>query len=402
MTQRRLNVGVAGLGRAFTLMLPTFAADPRVQLVACADPRAAAMARFAAEFDAQAHASVESLCTDPRVEVVYIATPHELHAPHVAAAAARGKHVLVEKPMALTLDQCRAMNEAVVRARVCMVVGHSHSFDRPIARAREIIAAGTYGGVKMIHAQYYTDFLYRPRRPEELDAGRGGGAVLNQGAHQVDVARLLGGGEVTSVRAFTGNWDRTRPVEGAYTALLGFANGAFASLTYSGYAHFDGDALCGDVSELGTRKDPRSFGTARARLARYVDAEAEAAAKGERNYGGSTQVSAPNVSDTDLMHQHFGLVVVSCEHADLRPMPDGVMIFGDADVELERLPKPRVPRSEVIDELYAAVVDGVAPLHDGRWGMATLEVCLAMLTSARERRDVTLTEQCAVRDRHAA
>ncbi len=402
MTERRLNVGVAGLGRAFTMMLPTFAADPRVRLVACADPRAAAMTRFASEFGAQAHPSVESLCADPRVEVVYIATPHELHAAHVAAAAARGKHVLVEKPMALTLDQCRAMNEAVARAGVCMVVGHSHSFDRPIARAREIIAAGTYGGVKMIHAQYYTDFLYRLRRPDELDASRGGGAVLNQGAHQVDIVRLLGGGQVTSVRAFTGNWDRARPVEGAYAALLSFANGAFASLTYSGYAHFDGDALCDDISELGARKDPRSFGTARARLAQYIDAEAEAAAKSERNYGGTAQVSAPNISDADLVHQHFGLVVVSCEHADLRPMPDGVMIFGDAVVERERLPKPSVPRSEVIDELYAAVVDGVVPLHDGRWGMATLEVCLAMLASARERRDVAPTEQCAVRDRHAA
>ena len=217
--------------------------------------------------------------------------------------------------MALTLDQCRAMNEAVKRARVCMVVGHSHSFDRPIARAREIIAAGTYGGVKMIHAQYFTDFLYRLRRPDELDANRGGGAVLNQGAHQVDIARLLGGGEVTSVRAFTGNWDRARPVEGAYAALLSFANGAFASLTYSGYAHFDGDALCGDISELGTRKDPRSFGTARARLAHYIDAEAEAAAKSEHNYGGAAQVSAPNVSDPDLMHQHFGRSL----HMPIRP-----------------------------------------------------------------------------------
>ena len=79
---------------------------------------------------------------------------------------------------------------------------------------------------------------------------------------------------MTSVRAFTGNWDRARPVEGAYAALLSFANGTFASLTYSGYAHFDGDALCGDISELGARKDPRSFGTARARLAQYTDAEA--------------------------------------------------------------------------------------------------------------------------------
>jgi phthalate 4,5-cis-dihydrodiol dehydrogenase len=83
-------------------------------------------------------------------------------------------------------------------------------------------------------------------------------------------------------------------------------------------------------------------------------------------------------------------------------MPDGVMIFGDTVIERERLPRPSVPRSEVIDELYAAVVDGVVPLHDGCWGMATLEVCLAILTSAREGRDVALTAQCAVPDRHAA
>ena len=47
----------------------------------------------------------------------------------------------------------------------------------------------------MINAQYYTDFLYRPRRPEELDTARGGGAVFNQAAHQVDIVRLLGGGQ---------------------------------------------------------------------------------------------------------------------------------------------------------------------------------------------------------------
>jgi len=400
MTGRRLNIGVAGLGRGFSLMLPTFAADPRVRLVACADPRPEAMTRFASEFGARTHASVEALCRDSEVEVVYVATPHELHVTHVTAAAACGKHVLVEKPMAITLDQCRAMNDAVRRAGVRMLVGHSHSFDRPIARAREIIAAGTYGGVKMIHAQYYTDFLYRLRRPEELDTSRGGGVVFSQGAHQVDIARLLAGGEVTSVRALTGSWDRTRPTEGAYAALLTFANGAFASLTYSGYAHFDGDALCGDVSELGARKEARHYGTARACLAQIGDTNAEAMAKAERSYGGAASSLA--AANDDLMHQHFGFVVVSCEHADLRPTPDGITLYRDGDVQIERLPTPLVPRSEVIDELYAAVVDGVPPLHDGRWGMATLEVCLAMLASARERRDVAVTEQVAVRDRQRA
>ena len=60
----------------------------------------------------------------------------------------------------------------------------------------------------MINAINYTDYLYRPRRPEELDTAQGGGAVFNQAAHQVDIVRLLGGGRVTSVRAATGAWDR--------------------------------------------------------------------------------------------------------------------------------------------------------------------------------------------------
>ena len=166
-------------------------------------------------------------------------------------AAAGGKHVLVEKPMAITLDECRRMIDAVERANVRLIVGHSHSFDAPILRAREIIAGGTLGAVRMINAQYYTDFMYRPRRPEELVTAQGGGAVFNQAAHQVDIVRLLGGGLVRSVRAQTGAWDPARPTEGAYAALLVFDDGSYASLAYSGYGHFDGDELCGGVGELG-------------------------------------------------------------------------------------------------------------------------------------------------------
>ena len=112
MTDRKLRLGVAGLGRAFTLMIPTFVGDPRVELVAAADPREKARARFAADFGANVYASVEGLCDDPAVEAIYVATPHQLHAEHVSSAAARKKHVLVEKPMALTIEQCRQMIEA--------------------------------------------------------------------------------------------------------------------------------------------------------------------------------------------------------------------------------------------------------------------------------------------------
>ena len=74
----------------------------------------------------------------------------------------------------------------------------------------------------MITAINYTDFLYRPRRPEELDTAQGGGALFNQAPHQVDIVRLLGGGRVASVRAMTGAGIAARPTEGAYAALLTF------------------------------------------------------------------------------------------------------------------------------------------------------------------------------------
>jgi phthalate 4,5-cis-dihydrodiol dehydrogenase len=403
MSRRRLRMGVAGLGRAFTLMLPTFAADPRVELVAAADMRAEATRRFATDFDAPTYGTVEELCADPAVEVVYIATPHQHHAAHVAIAARRRKHVLVEKPMAITLAQCGGMIEAAEHANVTLVVGHSHGFDRPIARTREIIASGALGVVRMIQAQYSTDFLYRPRRPEELATDRGGGVVFSQGAHQIDIVRLLGGGRVHSVRALTGAWDAARSTEGAYAVLLTFDNGAIATASYNGYGHFDGDEFCGGLSEQGRPKPEGYYGAARRNLARAGgDRVAEAALKQRRNYGGAdyTPPGFGALDSTDAAsgpwHEHFGLVIVSCDRGDLRPLPTGVMIYGDTEMHFDPLPRPLIPRAEIIDELYSAIVDGKRPLHDGRWAMATLEVCLAMLRSAHEQRDIVLEHQVGV------
>ena len=151
-SERKLRVGVAGLGRAFTVMLPTFTGDPRVKLVAAADTRAEARQRFAADFSAKSYATVEELCADPAVEAVYVATPHQYHASTPCLRAQHGKHLLVEKPMALTLDECTAMVDAARRARVHLVVGHSHSFDAPVARLRALIESGEFGAVRMINA----------------------------------------------------------------------------------------------------------------------------------------------------------------------------------------------------------------------------------------------------------
>jgi phthalate 4,5-cis-dihydrodiol dehydrogenase len=394
MTERRLRLGVAGLGRGFMLMLPTLARHPRLELVAAADPRDSARAQFAADFGARTYATVAELCTDHDVEAVYVATPHQFHVDHVTEAARAGKHVLVEKPMALSLADCDTMVEAARRAGVWMVVGHSHSFDRPYQRAREIIEEGRFGAVRMISALNFTDFLYRPRRPEELDTAQGGGVVWSQAAHQVDIVRLLGGGRVRSVRAATGCWDPARPTEGAYSAFLTFEDGAFATMTYSGYAHFDTDEFCGWIGELGQSRAGRIYGEARARLSTVKSQEEEAALKNARTYGAGVPAS---LQTQPAPHNHFGLVVASCERCDLRPMPGGVMIYSDESETLESLPPAPVPRAEVIDELFDAVTTGRPPIHSGKWGLATSEVCIAILRSAAEGRELIMSRQVAVR-----
>jgi phthalate 4,5-cis-dihydrodiol dehydrogenase len=231
MEPRRLRIGVAGLGRAFSLMLPTFLRDPRVQLVAACDPREEARRQFAADFGAKTYSDVAELADDPDVEIVYVASPHQFHARHTELAAAKGRHVLVEKPMALDAADCERMIAACAAANVHLIVGHCHSFDTPYLRTRDLIREGGFGAVKMIQAINYTDYLYRPRRPEELQTAEGGGAVFSQAAHQVDIVRMLAGSRAVRLSASVGRWDPSRPTEGAYSALIWFESGAYATLS---------------------------------------------------------------------------------------------------------------------------------------------------------------------------
>jgi len=367
-------------------MLPTFIHDDRIRLVGATDPIQASRARFESDFGEPTYESIEGLCAAPGIDAIYIATPHQFHADHVCLAAAYGKHVLVEKPMAITVQECTRMIDAANSAGIKLLIGPSHSFNAPIQRLRQMIESGIFGSVRMITAMDFTDFLYRPRRPEELDTKAGGGVVHSQAAHQIDIVRLLGGGMVSSVRAHTGAWDPARPTEGAYSALLGFAGGAFCSATYSGYGHYDSDMLMGNIGESGQIKDPADYGAARRRLFDDGSDLNEAALKAQGNYGGIHYTPSTGLK-VGLAHQHFGHIVVSCDKADLRPMPSGIDVFADEKHSFEMLTPPVIPRKEVIDELCSAVVDGQAPVHSGEWARATTEVCIGILESAVSQTD---------------
>src|SRR4029079_7629415 len=233
-----IGLGIAGLGMAGAVMVHAAAAHPDFVLRAGADPHQGPREAFARDHNARAYADVRMLVADPAVQVVYIGAPPHVHAPHAILAAERGKHIILEKPMALTLADCDAIIAAVERHKVHLVVGHTHAFDPNVRLMRDIIARGELGQLGLINSFNYTNFLYRPRRPEELDTSKGGGILFNQVPHQIDTARLLAGGMVKSVRARASVLDPSRPTEGSCAALLQFEGGAAASLVYSGYDHF--------------------------------------------------------------------------------------------------------------------------------------------------------------------
>ena len=386
-----LRLGVIGLGGATRQMLPSLASHPNVRITAGADVSPEARERFAADFGAAVYADARQLCDSAEVDAVYIATPHQCHKEHTLLAAERGKHIIVEKPMALTLDDCDAMIEAAARHLVHLVVGHTHSFDAPILKMREIIRSGELGPVAMINTWNYTNFLYRPRRPEELRTELGGGIIYNQVPHQVDVVRLLGGGRVRSVRAMAWTLDPARPTEGSHVTFLQFEDGAAASLVFSGYDYFDSDEFHFWVGELGEEKPGNAHGNARAALRALGGPEAEAMVKSKPPARGD---------DGPRHHPHFGVTIVTCAFGDLRPSADGVIVYGrNGRTEITLPPARAVPdKTGVIDELYEAFATGRRPLHDGEWGRATMEVCQAILTSARERREVVLSRQVPAND----
>jgi phthalate 4,5-cis-dihydrodiol dehydrogenase len=331
---------------------------------------------------------MKALAADPAVEVIYIATPHQFHAPMAIMAAEHGKHVILEKPMALTLADCDAIIAAVERNKVQLIVGHTHAFDPAVRAMRGMIARGELGKLGMINSFNYTSYLYRPRRPEELDTAKGGGILFNQVPHQIDTVRLLAGGVVKSVHAHTNVLDPARPTEAGCIAFLQFENGAAASLVYGGYDFFDTDEWHFGVAESGAPK-AIDHGGARRALAQEKE---ESGLRTKTLAYGARRIPMP------ASQPHFGITIVTCAGGEMRASADGVLIYdrdGRREISLPR--NEGMPgRQEVLDDMRDALRSGTNPIHDGRWGKATVEVALAILRSSREGREIALSHQVAV------
>lgn len=397
-TPAPLNFGIIGLGAGAMNMIPELRANPNARIAAAADPRAPARERFERDFGGRAYADAEELCADPNVDVVYVMTPDEMHAAHTIMAAERGKQVILDKPMGLTLEECDAIIEATERNGTRVLVGHSQSLDLPNLKMAEIANSGRLGKVVMIHTMFYSDWIYRPRAKEELMQDRGGSIVRRQGPIQVDIARMIGGGLVRSVRAKTNIVDASRPIDGSFTAFLDFEDGHTATITYDGYGHFNSAELTFGYTLQGTQMDAGLHAASRKRIAAFPNADAEEAYKDSTRYGGSMERSIEQPVSPDRRHAFFGLTFVSCERGDMRQTPTGLAIYGDDGDEEVAVPAGdgynRRYCSVEVDEMCRAVrADEPVRIHDAHWGKATQEVVLGIIRSSDERREVVMEHQ---------
>jgi 1,5-anhydro-D-fructose reductase (1,5-anhydro-D-mannitol-forming) len=165
-------------------------------------------------------------------DAVHLVSPNELHAPQAVEAARAGLHVLVEKPMEMTVDACRPMVDAAAEAGVLLTVGSCMAWAPPVARAVELVASGAIG--TPLHALVQAGFDSPPSGVwrQELPTARGGGPLYDLGAHAVDaLIRLLG--PVTGVSAHLANVRHSYAAEDSAGLLLVFGSGATAAVQLS-------------------------------------------------------------------------------------------------------------------------------------------------------------------------
>jgi predicted dehydrogenase len=225
-----VSVGVIGAGLFGKKHIDTMRPEPMCKLVAIADPTPEAAA-YAKTIGVPCFAGYAEMLDRVRPEAAIIATPNVLHVPAGLACAERGVHMLVEKPLADTVEAATELADAADRAKVALLVGHHRRHNPVIEKAREVVQSGGIGRVTAISAQWMllkaSDYFDAAHRREP-----GAGPVLTNAVHDVDDLRFICG-EIVSVQAMTSNAVRGFAVEDTAVVLLQFASGALGTLTVS-------------------------------------------------------------------------------------------------------------------------------------------------------------------------
>jgi len=386
---QEIRFGMAGLGIGARQVLYGFSVVEGAKFTAAADIREDELRRYAQKFGVKTFTSVEEMAKADACDVIWVATPNNLHAEHAILAAEHGKHVICEKPMATSMAEADRICEAVEKHGVRYVQGHSKIYNTFVPAMGEIIASGRIGRPIQITIMTYNDWTQRPWESHTLDPQRAGGVVYRQGPHQLDMVRYLAGGMALSVRATVGAWHPAIDVHGDYSAFFDFESGVTALATFNGYGNFDTMELTWNRGEGGGVRPEDQMATPRPRSTGPLPVE-EFYDLPEHDLDRMLERSLhPN--STITQSNFFGLMVVSCERGDMRQHPEGLFLYTERGRELVQVPAK--PGAEV-REMVGALTEGRPTFPDHNWGRATLECCIGMIESSRQRREILLAYQC--------
>jgi xylose dehydrogenase (NAD/NADP) len=218
-------MGTANVSRSFTEVLKDSAT---IKITAIASRSLEKATAFATEFGIQkAYASYEELLEDPEIEAVYIPLPNTLHAEWVIKAAQAKKHILCEKPIALTVEDVKAMYEEAIRNHVFLMEGFPYKFQPQTILMLQMIKEGAIGEV----AQIYADFGFTVDNAESnirLNPEFGGGVMWDAGAYPVSIIREITGENPKEIVAFGSFNDQG--LDTSVSSMLRFENGITAQL----------------------------------------------------------------------------------------------------------------------------------------------------------------------------
>ncbi len=231
MSSKRIGIAVVGLGRIAELaVLPAFRHSKKTCLVSLVSGDERKAARLAQKFGAADYYSYDdfALCLNhPQVQAVFIATPNGTHADFTERAAAAGKHVLVEKPMATTVEDARRMIETCRNAGVRLMVAYRKYFDPASLALRKIAASGKLGRLVAMHSAF-TIMVGKKAPAWHFDRRlSGGGSLMDLGVYCVNTARWIVGRDPVEANGYTWttNPERYREVEESIAFRLTFPEG---------------------------------------------------------------------------------------------------------------------------------------------------------------------------------
>ncbi len=243
-----IRVGICGAGFIAQAHAQGYAAQPDTRVAVVVDPRLEHAERLAAKLGATAGPDVEALL-GPDVDVVSICTPTPTHADLAIAAMRAGKHVLCEKPIARTAAEAEAMIAAAEENDVKLSVGHVVRYEEDHRRARELVAGGAIGRLRMASQSITGPFPDWSAGGWFADVAQSGGPVLDLAVHSFDFLRWIFGSPVTRVSAV--GVRRKIALPGYALVTLRFADGGLG-LVEASWLHPRAHGLQARTELLGT------------------------------------------------------------------------------------------------------------------------------------------------------